>query len=110
MKKKPAVKSKNTLAKSVPHAADTSFGEVLRLIQSARQRAYQAVNGELVTRLFTTPLERLGARRLSDAIRQTAGMPLLFDVTIADERADGTTASATDVYRAIAVENPPAAL
>lgn len=49
MKKKPVVKSAEVPVKAVsPQLVETSFEEVLHLIQSARQRAYQAVNTELV--------------------------------------------------------------
>ena len=49
MKKKPAPKLKATLAKAAPTVApETSFAEVVRLIESARQRAYQAVNTTLI--------------------------------------------------------------
>ncbi len=49
MKKKPATKAKSALMKAVPLQVEDSFAEVLRLIVSARQKAYQAVNTELVT-------------------------------------------------------------
>lgn len=49
MKKKVGTKVKATLVKAASLPAEDSFSEVLHLIQSARQRAYQAVNAELVT-------------------------------------------------------------
>ena len=49
MKKKAAPKAKTALVKAAPLPVDDSFAEVLHLIESARQRAYQAVNTELVT-------------------------------------------------------------
>lgn len=49
MIQKPASKSKTLLAKAALPPAGEAFGEVLHLIQSARQRAYQAVNVELVS-------------------------------------------------------------
>ncbi len=50
MKKKTAVNGKATLTKTAPpQPVVDAFAEVLRLIQSARQRAYQAVNSELVS-------------------------------------------------------------
>jgi len=49
MKKKSSPQPKCTLVKIFPAAANRAFGEVLHLIQSARQRAYQGVNSELVT-------------------------------------------------------------
>lgn len=48
MKKKAAAKAKTGLAKITPTSVENAFGEVLHLIQAARQRAYQAVNTELV--------------------------------------------------------------
>jgi predicted nuclease of restriction endonuclease-like (RecB) superfamily len=49
MKKKTATKGKNVLVKTAfPARMEASFAEVLHLISSARQRAYQAVNSELV--------------------------------------------------------------
>lgn len=50
MKKKPIAKAQEALVKTTPaQSLEASFAEVLHLIQSARQRAYQAVNTELVT-------------------------------------------------------------
>jgi hypothetical protein len=49
MKKKTSTKANATLVKAAPLPLENSFAEVLYLIQSARQRAYQAVNSELVT-------------------------------------------------------------
>lgn len=48
MKKKPSLKAGAAATKTHPLALEHSFSEVLYLIQSARQRAYQAVNSELV--------------------------------------------------------------
>ena len=48
MKKNTAAKGKAGLVKARPPQPEASFAEVLRLIQGARQRAYQAVNSELV--------------------------------------------------------------
>lgn len=67
-------------------------------------------NTEAVRRVMTTALELLGARRLVDAIHQTVGLPLSFDVSISDERADGETVNGIDVYRASSIDNPPPAL
>ena len=49
-KKKPAAQSKTAVVSARPSAPrpDSSFAEVVSLIQQARERAYQAVNGELV--------------------------------------------------------------
>jgi predicted nuclease of restriction endonuclease-like (RecB) superfamily len=41
-------KSKSAIAKTTPSGDAKAFGEVLYLIQAAKQRAYQAVNTELV--------------------------------------------------------------
>lgn len=49
MKRKTSAIVKASLAKDVPMLMETSFTEVLRLIQAARQRAYHAVDTELVT-------------------------------------------------------------
>ena len=49
MKKKASPKCKAAAVKAAPPPAEIAFGEVLQLIQSAKQRAYQAVNTELVT-------------------------------------------------------------
>lgn len=49
MKKTTSTKANATLVKTAPLPLENSFAEVLYLIQSARQRAYQAVNSELVT-------------------------------------------------------------
>ena len=66
MKNKSATKRKATLAKSVPpKSIENSFVEVLRLIQSARQRAYQAVNTELV-RLYWQIGEYINLKIISD--------------------------------------------
>ncbi len=49
MKKRAAGKPKAALVKSTHLTMDDAFNEVLHLIQAAKQRAYQAVNTELVT-------------------------------------------------------------
>lgn len=49
MKKKAAKKANTAPVKTASVTVEDSFAEVLGLIQSARQRAYQAVNSELVT-------------------------------------------------------------
>ena len=46
--KKKAAKAKTTALTRSATAPDAAFGEVLHLIQAAKQRAYQAVNAELV--------------------------------------------------------------
>jgi predicted nuclease of restriction endonuclease-like (RecB) superfamily len=49
VKKKAALKAKASLAKGLPaQPIEASFAEVVRLIEQARGRAYQAVNAELV--------------------------------------------------------------
>ena len=48
MRTKTSAKPKSTVAKASAPVAEHAFAEVLTLIQSARQRAYQAVNTELV--------------------------------------------------------------
>jgi predicted nuclease of restriction endonuclease-like (RecB) superfamily len=47
--KKKASNSKALVPTVIEPSADTAFGEVLELIQAARQRAYHAVNTELIT-------------------------------------------------------------
>jgi predicted nuclease of restriction endonuclease-like (RecB) superfamily len=49
MKKKTPPKANTAPAKAAPLPLEGSFAEVLHLIQAARQRAYQAVNAELVS-------------------------------------------------------------
>lgn len=48
MKKKPAAKPKAIVGKAVRLPVEKSFAEVLHLIESARQRAYQSVNTTLI--------------------------------------------------------------
>ncbi len=56
---------KKKVASTVDPAAHTAFSEVLHFIQSARQRAYQAVNVELVT-LYWQVGETISRKTISD--------------------------------------------
>jgi hypothetical protein len=62
---------------------------------------------EVVKDFFLAPLARMGAARLVDAIRAQAGLPLLWEVRIVNERPDGTTVQGSVVMRAAEMGNPP---
>jgi hypothetical protein len=65
---------------------------------------------EVAKDFFLTPLQRLGAPRLVELIRQTAGLPLSWEVRIVNERPDGSSVEGAVALRAAEIANPPSRL
>ena len=65
---------------------------------------------EVAKDFFLTPLRRLGATKLVEAIRRTSGLPLSWEVRIVNERPDGTSVEGAVAMRAAEIANPPSGL
>jgi hypothetical protein len=65
---------------------------------------------EVVKDFFLTPVERIGARALAARIRETAGLPLHWEVRMQQAHPDGSTAEGAVVFHAAELGNPPASL
>jgi hypothetical protein len=77
----------------------------VRWIESAGEASV-----EVVKDFFLAPLERIGARSLASRIRETAGLPLHWEVRMQQARANGSTAEGAVVFHAAELGNTPAAV